>query len=80
MDAQDEMVALLTDSYANNIKRTFGGISFNGCMHMNDEYGSTGEAMTDTWNCFGDPSLKLRTNTPQPIAAQHEATLFIGDS
>ena len=64
MDAQDEMVDILVESYQNNIKHTIGGISYNGCMHMNDEYGSAGYDMTDTWILFGDPSLVVRTDTP----------------
>ncbi|MBE0640536.1 MAG: agmatine deiminase, partial [Bacteroidales bacterium] len=65
MEGQDEMVDILVESYVNNIKRTFGGLSMNGCMKMNDTYGSGGDEMTDTWNLFGDPSLMVRTDTPQ---------------
>lgn len=78
MSGQDEMVDIMVESYANNIKRTFGGISMNGCMQMNDDYGSAGESMTDTWNCFGDPSLVVRTDTPKVISATHNNTVFIG--
>lgn len=75
MDAQDEMVDILVETYPGNIKHTFGGISVNGCMHMNDEYGSAGVEMTDTWTCFGDPSLTVRTDTPEPIPVAHDATI-----
>lgn len=78
MCAQDEMVDILTESYTNNIKRSFGGISMNGCMLMNDEYGSAGYEMTDTWTCFGDPSLMVRTKTPQTLSITHLPTTFIG--
>ena len=80
MDAQDEMVDILVESYANNIKRTYGGISVNGCMHMNDQYGLAGDEMTDTWICFGDPSLNVRTATPQTINVTHAATTPLGTS
>ncbi len=78
MDGQDEMDSILVESYLNNIKRTFGGISMNGCMHMNDNYGSQGDEMTSTWNCFGDPSLDVRTDTPMPMTVSHAATIFLG--
>jgi len=78
MDAQDECVDLLVDSYENNKKYTFGGISFNGCMHMNDEYGYWGYEMTDTWHVFGDPSLQVRTDTPTPITVTHDPSIDMG--
>jgi hypothetical protein len=74
MDAQDEFVDLLTEQYPGvNEKRTFGGISVNGCMHMNDQYGSAGDEMTDTWTCFGDPSLAVRTATPLEMIVSHDS-------
>jgi hypothetical protein len=78
MDAQDEMVDLLVGTYGSNCKRTFGGLSVNGCMHMNDQYGSAGFEMTDTWHCFGDPSLSVRTASPYNITATHNPILMIG--
>lgn len=77
MDGQDEMVDLLVETYPGNIKHTFGGISVNGCMHMNDEYGPAGVEMTDTWTCFGDPSIMVRTATPEPIPVVHDATIDV---
>lgn len=59
MYGQDEMDSILTESFASNIKRTFGGITFNGLIRMNDRYGNAGMQMTDTWTVFGDPSLKV---------------------
>ncbi|MBT8195853.1 MAG: hypothetical protein KJO64_05465, partial [Bacteroidia bacterium] len=80
MDAQDEMIDIITESYQNNIKRTFGGVTANGCMHMNDEYGPSGYPMTDTWHIFGDPSLQIRTATPTLITANYPQTILIGTS
>jgi hypothetical protein len=80
MDAQDEMVDILVESYPNNIKHTYGALCFNGCMHMNDEYGSSGYDMTDTWHVFGDPSLQVRTDTPTNMTVQHEPVIPIGSS
>ncbi len=59
MDAQDEMVDLLVS--ASGPKRTFGGVFVNGMFKMNDLNGTGGYDMTDTWVCFGDSSVQLRT-------------------
>lgn len=78
MDAQDEMVDILVESYENNIKRSFGGITINGCMHMNDQYGSVGANMTNTWAIFGDPSLIVRTKQPEKMIVLHEEVIVKG--
>ncbi len=59
MDAQDEMCDLLVSTTGPN--RTFGGIFVNGLFKMIDLNGSAGETMADTWTCFGDSSVQLRT-------------------
>ncbi|MFO7793134.1 MAG: C25 family cysteine peptidase, partial [Candidatus Saliniplasma sp.] len=59
MSAQDEMMHLYTETYDNNVKITTAGIAFNGCMHMNDQYGSSGYYETATWTIFGDPSAVI---------------------
>ena len=61
MDAEDEMADLMV---AGSV-RTFGGMFVNGMFKMIDINGSGGEDMADTWVCFGDASVQLRT----PIAA-----------
>lgn len=71
MEGQDEMVNILVESAANNIKRTFGGLSMNGCMQMNDAYGTMGDEMTDTWTCFGDPSVMVYTDAPVNMTVSH---------
>lgn len=78
MEGQDEMNAILVESYSNNIKRTFGGICVNGCLGMNDAYGAQGDEMTDTWTCFGDPSLMVRTATPMSMTTSHAPTATLG--
>jgi hypothetical protein len=78
MDGQDEMNDILVEAYLNNIKRTFGGLSFNGCMHMNDHYGSSGWDMTDTWHIFGDPSVEVRTDTPAAMTVAHDPEITEG--
>ena len=52
MSAQDEFNDILIESYSTNIKRSFGGLSFNGCMLMNDEYGGQGDEMTELGLCL----------------------------
>lgn len=78
MEGQDAMVAILVESTAGNIKRTFGGLSMNGCMQMNDAYGTAGDEMTDTWNLFGDPSVMVYTNTPTTMVTSHVSATAIG--
>jgi VCBS repeat-containing protein len=78
MEAQDEFNAILVESYEENKKNTFGGISFNGCMSMNDKYGEEGYDMTDTWHVFGDPSLQVRTDTPSSMEVQHDPYIQSG--
>jgi len=80
MEGEDEMDDILVETYPDNIKRTFGGISMNGCMKMNETYGADGDAMTDTWNIFGDPSVTIRTAMPEAITATHEAQVFLGET
>jgi len=78
MAGQDEMVDLLVKSYENNKKYTYGGIVVNGCMFMNDKYGGGGASMTETWTIFGDPTVIVRTNTPQTLEVSHNNIIFLG--
>jgi len=80
MEGQDQMTNILTESDSNDIKRTFAGLSMNGCMKMIDAYGSDGADMADTWTIFGDPTVMVRTAVPQAITAQYDTLLFISDS
>ncbi len=80
MDAQDEMVDILVETYPNNLKRTFGGLIANGWGHMIDEYGSDGENMADTWTCFGDPSLMVRTKAPDTMLVTHADSIMQGST
>jgi len=47
-------------------------------MHMNDQYGEWGWDMTDTWHVFGDPSLQVRTDTPEDLTVTHNPTIPVG--
>jgi len=77
MEAQDEMVDILVESYTNNRKYTFGGVSYNGCLKMNDSYGSEGYNETDHWTIFGDPSIELRTDIPTNLSISYETSIDI---
>ena len=67
MEGQDAMTDILIESDSTNIKRTFAGLSINGCMKMIDSYGTDGANMADTWTVFGDPTVMVRTAGPQPM-------------
>ena len=76
MVAQDEMNDILVGIATTGIKRTFGGIIVNGFFKMNDE--TSDYSMTDTWTCFGDPSLLVRTDNPSPMAVSHNNVIILG--
>ena len=78
MEGQDEMNAIFVESYSDNIKRTFGGLSFNGMNQMNDSYGSQGYDETYYWTIFGDPSVVVRSDTPTELDVDHSGVLIIG--
>ena len=80
MSAQDEMVDLLTGLVQTTNTRTFGGLSLNGCLKMNDEYGSAGDEMTSTWHIFGDPSMMVRTAVPLAMSVNHAPTTALGSN
>lgn len=80
MAAQDEMVRLLTETNPLLAKRTYGGLSVNGCMKMNDLYEQAGYDMTETWHIFGDPSMMVRTDVPQQLQVMHPASIFISEN
>lgn len=78
MCGQDEMNDVLVETYEDNICRTFAALSMHGCMLMNDEYGSGGDEMTDTWTVFGDPTVFVRTAVPVVLSVSHDPVLLIG--
>jgi hypothetical protein len=80
MAGQDGMVDILRGTIANSPGHTFGAISTNGCIYMNDVYGNAGAEMTDTWHCFGDPTVMVRTADPVMITASHSPTAPIGSN
>ena len=83
MWAQDEFVDILVESYSNNIKHTAAGAAVNGMMGIFDHY-STSEAQAvgtyQAWILYGDPTLMLRTKTPQAMTITHTGSLPMGTS
>ena len=80
MDAQDEMNDILVDTYSDNNTKTFGGLSINGCMHMNDNYGPDGYVETLYWTIFGDPSVEVRSNIPTNFNISHDGFILFDGS
>ena len=78
MYGQDEMVDVLVESYSSNIKRTFGGCSFDGNMKILDQYGQgagQGHGTYMSWILYGDPSLTLRNATPTDMGVTHASSM-----
>ena len=73
MYGQDEMVDILTEQQANNIKRTMGGVSINGNMKVLDQGASQNavKGTYNTWILFGDPTLTLRNAVPADMNVSH---------
>jgi len=71
MQAQDEVVDLLIAEE----KLTYGGLCYNGSCQMMDESGTDGANMFLTWHIFGDPSLRVRTDTPSSISVSHDGSI-----
>ncbi|MBC8216558.1 MAG: hypothetical protein H8E64_08630, partial [Candidatus Marinimicrobia bacterium] len=81
MRGQDHAIDLLVGwDYSNNVeleqKNTIGGLWFNGSCNMVDVYGDDG--MMATWTIFGDPSIQVRTDTPEAMNITHSGVLLIG--
>tara|TARA_Y100000996_G_scaffold253240_1_gene199192 strand:+ start:476 stop:3772 length:3297 start_codon:yes stop_codon:yes gene_type:complete len=78
MHGQYGMNLILTESYDNQLTRTMGGITMNGCMYMNDAQGSSGINETKYWTFFGDPSTNLRTAPATSMNVQHDDVILVG--
>ena len=80
MHGQWAMNSILTESYDENKSRSFGSVSVNGCMHMNEAQGSSGINETNHWTIFGDPSVLLRTDHPVALNPIHDSAILIGQT
>ena len=80
MCGQDAMNEALVATSISGVHRSFGSLSMNGCMVMNDIYGSGGATMTDTWTCFGDPSVIVRSDNPVNIEVASNEVIPVGST
>ena len=81
MWAQDEFVDILVESYNNNIKRTLAGAAVNGMMSMFNHYSTSDVSAVGTyqaWIIYGDPTLMMRTKTPQAMTVSHNGNITMG--
>ena len=81
MWAQDEFVDILCELKSNNIKRTLGGAAVNGLFAIFDNYSTTNQSAVGTyqaWVLYGDPTLMLRTKTPQAMNVTHAGSINLG--
>ena len=81
MWAQDEFVDILCELKSNNIKRTLGGAAVNGLFAIFDNYSTTNQSAVGTyqaWVLYGDPTLMLRTKTPQAMTVTHNGNINLG--
>lgn len=81
MWAQDEFVDILCELKSNNIKRSLGGAAVNGLFAIFDNYSTTNQSAVGTyqaWVLYGDPTLMLRTKTPQAMTVTHNGNINLG--
>ena len=81
MWGHDECIDILVESYNSNIKHTWGGTSINGIMGIFDHYSTTETSAVGTyqaWILYGDPSMMLRTKTPQTMTVTHAGSIDLG--
>lgn len=72
MQTQDEMAAIIGETYPGNHKTTLGGLFYNSQMSMLEEYPSgSGVEVMQTWVLFGDPSTMFRNKQTLPITVTH---------
>ena len=76
MCAQDAMIDLLIGTVPEDQKFTYGGIFFNGMIHMLDVYNDV--EVFRTWILFGDPTLLLRTAAPEELIVSYNDILPVG--
>lgn len=72
MQTQDEMAAIIGQTYPENHKTTLGGLFYNSQLSMLEEYPSgSGEEVMQTWVLFGDPSAQFRNKQTLPLTVTH---------
>jgi hypothetical protein len=76
MCGQDEANRILSIANNGTFIPSFGYLSFCGLMKVLDNYNDI--ETFNSWLLFGDPSLMVRTTTPQTITALHDTILHAG--
>ena len=81
MWAQDECIDILVgnSSTSTSQKYTYGGVCINGLMGIFDHYSTSSSDAVGTyqaWIVYGDPSLMVRTKTPQAMTVTHAGTIM----
>ena len=87
MTAQDEFVNICMDlpspyGQSAGIKRTFAGAAINSTQKMLIRHGTDSRNVSDfnSWTIFGDPTLMIRTKTPQQMLISHQPVIFFEDN
>ena len=80
MWAQDECIDILVgnSSTSTSQKYTYGGVCINGLMGIFDHYSTSSSDAVGTyqaWIVYGDPTLMVRTKTPQAMTVTHNGTI-----
>ncbi len=74
MQTQWEMTNILTEQDPANLKKTTGGLFYNGQISMMTDYPSeTGIEIMQTWAYFGDPSTLFRHKQTMPLSFVSQA-------
>lgn len=81
METEDEISKILSQLIPGNVKYTLGGLFYNGQMSMLESYPTgTGEEVMETWVMFGDPSVMMRSKTPQTMSVSSPACYNAGNT
>ena len=78
MFGQDEMNNILTEWRNSDLyNHTLAGASLNGNMDVIDKGGSSGAPTHNGWILFGDPSLLVRTDTPEDMDVSFSPSVLL---
>lgn len=80
MYAQDEFNKIIVEAHNGSVKRTMGGIALNSLLSIFDFYDANDASAIGTyqsWILFGDPSLAIRTKSPQTMMASYSSNIII---
>ena len=78
MWAHDECIDIIVGSGTASNMHTYGGVSVNGLFGIFDNYSTSETSAVGTyqaWIVYGDPSLMIRTKTPEAMTVTHAGTI-----